>query len=96
MEHIAPTIEPNKRPHGYDEYDEEFRNQYLDCLGNYLLLSKSHNCAVGNIPFAEKLRTYVHNEQQREIKTLAPDEVWNKKIIQKRKEKIIDFIMKNC
>ena len=96
LEHIAPTTEPGEKPHGYDEYDEEFKNQYLNCLGNYLLLSKSHNCAVGNIPFAEKLRTYVHNEQQREIKTLAPDEVWTKEIIQKRKEKIIDFIMKNC
>ena len=96
LEHIAPTTEPNKRPHGYDEYDEEFRNQYLDCLGNYLLLSESHNCKVGNIPFAEKLKTYTHNEQQREIQHLAPDEVWSKKIIQKRKEKIIDFIMKNC
>ena len=96
MEHIAPTTEPNKRPHGYDEYDEEFRNQYLDCLGNYLLLSESQNCSIGNIPFAEKLITYTNNEQQREIKTLAPDKMWTKEIIQKRKEKIINFIMKNC
>ena len=95
LEHIAPTEEPKKKPHGYDEYDEEFRDQYLNCLGNYLLLSKSHNCAVGNIPFAEKLRTYTHNEQQREIKTLAPDEIWSKEIIKKRKEKIIDFIIEN-
>ncbi len=96
LEHIAPTTEPERTPHGYDEYDEEFKNQHLNCLGNYLLLSKSHNCAVGNIPFVEKLRTYVHNEQQREIKTFAPDEVWTKEIIQKRKEKIINFIMKSC
>ena len=96
LEHIAPITEPEKKPHGYDEYDEEFKNQYLNCLGNYLLLSESQNCAIGNIPFAEKLITYTNNEQQREIKTLAPNEMWTKEIIQKRKEKIINFIMKNC
>lgn len=97
LEHIAPKTEPNIKPHGYDDYDEDFRNQYLDCLGNYLLLSKSHNCAVGNIPFADKRVTYTHNEQQREIQRLVPENgVWTKEIIQKRKETIIRVIMDNC
>lgn len=96
LEHIAPTTEPEKRPHGYDVYDDEFKNQYLDCLGNYLWLSKSHNCAVGNISFSEKLATYTHNEQQREIRSLVAEEgVWSKKAIHDRKEKIISFIMGN-
>ncbi|MCL1474007.1 HNH endonuclease family protein [Argonema antarcticum] len=97
LEHIAPTTEPEIKPDGYDDYDNEFRNQYLNCLGNYLLLSKSHNCAVGNIPFAEKLATYTHNEQQREIQSLVRENgVWSKEIIQHRKDKIIGFIMDNC
>ena len=97
LEHIAPTTEPESKPHGYDDYDEEFTNQYLNCLGNYLLLSKSHNCAVGNIPFAEKLATYIHNEQQREVKALVPENrIWSKEIIQKRKDKIINVIMNKC
>ncbi len=97
LEHIAPTTEPESKPHGYDNYDEEFRNQYLNCLGNYLLLSKSHNCAVGNIPLAEKLATYVYNEQQREVKGLVPDNgIWSKEIIKKRKDKIISVIMSKC
>jgi hypothetical protein len=97
LEHIAPTTEPEIKPHGYDNYDEEFRNQYLNCLGNYLLLSKSHNCAVGNIPFAEKRKTYTHNEQQREIqKMVTENEVWNKESIQRRKEKIVRFILETC
>ena len=96
LEHIAPTTEPEKRPHGYNDYDEEFRNQYLDCLGNYLLMSKSHNCAIGNIPFAEKRASYNHLEQQREIQALVPEEgIWSKEIIQMRKENIIAFIMDN-
>lgn len=97
LEHIAPTKEPEERPHGYGEYDEEFRNQYLNCLGNYLLLSKSHNCAVGNVPFAEKHKTYTHLEQQREVQKLVPENgTWDKEFIQKRKEKIIGFILDNC
>jgi hypothetical protein len=97
LEHIAPKTEPENKPHGYDNYDDEFRNQYLNCLGNYLLLSKSHNCAVGNIPFAEKLATYLHNEQQREVKGFVLDNgIWSKEIIQKRKDKIINVIMSNC
>ena len=96
LEHIAPTTEPKQRPHGYDDYDEEFEHQYLHCLGNYLLISKSHNCAIGNIPFAEKRASYNHLDQQREIQNLVPEEgIWSKEIIQMRKEKIIAFIMDN-
>ena len=97
LEHIAPATEPEKKPHGYDNYDDdEFKNQSLNCLGNYLLISKSHNCSVGNTPFAKKRATYTHLEQQREIQKLVPEDgVWNKEIIQKRKDKIIDFIMAN-
>jgi len=97
LEHIAPTTEPEIKPHGYGDYDEEFKNQYLNCLGNYLLLSKSHNCAVGNIPLNQKLATYTHNEQQREVSSLVPEDgIWSKEIIQKRKDKIITALIAMC
>ena len=97
LEHIAPTTEPENKPHGYENYDEDFKKQFLNCLGNYLLLSKSHNCAVGNAPLSKKLETYIHNEQQREIKELVPDNgIWSREIIQKRKDKIINVIMSIC
>ncbi len=97
LEHIAPTTEPEIKPHGYGNYDEEFRNQYLNCLGNYLLLSKSHNCAVGNISFTRKTATYTQNEQQREVRSLVPEDgIWSKEIIQKRKDKIIAALIAMC
>lgn len=97
LEHIAPTTEPGIKPHGYDNYDEEFRNQYLNCLGNYLLLSKSHNCAVGNISLSQKLATYTHNEQQREVRSLVNENgIWSKEIIQKRKSKIVNALIDMC
>ncbi|MDM8542500.1 DUF262 domain-containing HNH endonuclease family protein [Desulfococcaceae bacterium HSG9] len=97
LEHIAPTTEPEEKPHGYGEYDEEFENQYLNCFGNYLLLSESHNRSIGNANFAEKLKTYTRLEQQRTIKKLVPENgVWDKKVIQERKEQIIQFVLDNC
>ncbi|WP_068817404.1 DUF262 domain-containing protein [Phormidesmis priestleyi] len=97
LEHIAPTTEPEIKPHGYDNYDEEFRNQYLNCLGNYLLLSKSHNCAVGNISLSRKLATYDHNKQQREVRNLVSENgLWSKEIIKSRKDKIINVIIEIC
>ena len=92
LEHIAPQTENPET--GYDTYDEEFKNQYIDCLGNYLLLSKSHNCSVGNKPFAVKNESYIHLYQQREIKEMTKDKpVWTREHIQRRKEKIIEVIM---
>ncbi len=98
LEHIAPKTPTNGEPiaAGYCEYDEEFRNQYIDCLGNYLLISKSHNCSVGNKPFSEKRNSYNHLEQQREIqKMTAESEIWDKEKISLRKDKIVKFILEN-
>ena len=98
LEHIAPQTPTNGEPiaAGYCEYDEEFRYQYIDCLGNYLLLSKSHNCSVGNRPFSEKRSSYNHLGQQREIQSMTSDtEIWNKEKISLRKDKIVKFILEN-
>lgn len=94
LEHIAPQTENPET--GYDNYDEEFVNQYINCLGNYLLLSKSHNCSVGNKPFADKRNSYNHLEQQREIQKMTTENAtWTKELIQQRKDKIVKFITEN-
>ena len=99
LEHIAPQTPTNGQPvaAGYPEYDDDFKNHYLDCFGNYLLLSTSHNSSIGNIPFADKRSSYNHLEQQREIQAMTDtnNPVWTKDLIQKRKEKIVDFILGN-
>jgi len=94
LEHIAPQTENPEA--GYDNYDDDFKNKYINCLGNYLLLSKSHNCSVGNKPFLTKRKTYNHLEQQREIQRLtAENNTWTKELIQARKDKIVKFIVEN-
>lgn len=99
LEHIAPQTPTDGQPiaAGYPEYDDDFKNQCIDCLGNYLLLSKSHNCSIGNKPFAEKRNSYSHLAQQREIQTMTDPQTptWTKDMIQQRKDKIIQFILCN-
>jgi hypothetical protein len=91
LEHIAPQTE--NPASGYGRYDDDFRQQYIDCLGNYLLVSKSHNCSIGNKPFKEKLASYNSLFQQREIQEFVSESKnWIKKSIDKRQAKIIDFI----
>jgi len=95
LEHIAPQTENPET--GYDTYDEEFVNQYINCLGNYLLISKSHNCSVGNKPFANKRASYKHSEQQREVQEMTKDNLnWTRSLIQERKEKIIKVLKEKC
>jgi hypothetical protein len=96
LEHIAPKTKKDETvASGYCEYDEDFLEHYLNCLGNYLLISKSHNCSIGNRPFRQKRETYTCLEQQQEIRKMTneADPKWDKALIAKRKEKIIDFIM---
>lgn len=94
LEHIAPRSEPSCRPHGYGEYSEDFRTLYLNCLGNYLLLPKLHNCKVGNIDFASKLSSYIYTVQQREIASyVGEDGLWGMEAIDKRHERIVKVLM---
>lgn len=92
LEHIAPQTENPES--GYGEYDDEFKNQYIDCLGNYLLLSGHHNISIGNIPFEEKRETYTQLRQQQEVRDMTETgHYWNKNKIAARNEKILKFLL---
>ena len=92
LEHIAPQTENHKN--GYGEYDDEFKNQYIDCLGNYLLLSAYHNISIGNIPFEQKRETYTQLRQQQEVREMTEaDRYWDKDKIKMRKDKILKFLL---
>jgi hypothetical protein len=98
LEHIAPRTENGeKEASGYCPYDEEFKKEYLDCLGNYLLLSEAHNIPIGNKSFVDEKRpSYTKLLQQREIQCMTTEEkgmIWDKEKIAARKKKIIDYIM---
>jgi hypothetical protein len=92
LEHIAPQTDNPES--GYDVYDDEFVREYLNCLGNYLLISKPHNGWASNRPFKEKLDSYNHSAQQREIiKMTIGNPMWSRQLINDRKNKITKFLI---
>ena len=96
LEHIAPQTATKGEPSstGYCEYDEDFKNQYLECLGNYLLISKPHNCSISNKPFKVKCTSYLTLVQHAEISQIHENNpIWTKDLIKERKNKIVKFIL---
>lgn len=98
IEHIAPQTETikesgKKQASGYDKYDKNFLEYYLNCIGNLVLISKSHNCSIGNEPFHKKIEDYQLIEQQKEIKNFASGDKWDRNSIHKRREKIKNFVL---
>jgi len=56
--------------------DEDFREHYLFCIGELLLLSAPHDEAIGSRPFTFKRAAYTSLRQQREILGMTADELW--------------------
>ena len=101
IEHISPQKPTNGEPiaTGYDvdennEYPEGFADKELNCLGNLMLISGSHNASIGNKPFSEKLVSYKSNpllKQQAEIVDFTEIQTkWGAAEIWKRHRKIVD------
>ena len=94
LEHIAPQTENKEADNGYCPYDEDFYNRYLECLGNYLLLSGSHNMSLSNGRFQIKRESYTHLQQQLEVQRMTEqDQLWDKEKIRQRHTKIVDYLM---
>lgn len=94
LEHIAPQTEKGeKAKSGYETYNDHFREMYVHCIGNLLLIPQSQNSSLKNIPFKDKLKSYKESPllQQREISKFAKDK-WDKKAIDKRYNKLMQFI----
>jgi hypothetical protein len=95
LEHIAPKTENEAPSAGYDTYDEAFRNECLESLGNYLLLSDRHNKSIGNCPFAEKRASYQYLAQQREVQDMTDANAphWGRKQIEARQARIVEMLL---
>lgn len=96
LEHIAPQTENEAPSAGYDTYDEAFRNECLESLGNYLLLAGVHNKSLGNRPFAEKRASYQYLAQQREVQDMTDANAphWGRKQIEARQARIVEMLCK--
>lgn len=78
-----------------NNYSDEFCEKYLNCIGNLLLISGSHNASIGNKPFKEKLASYDANpllRQQAEIASFLDDtKEWKTRQIISRRNAIVKF-----
>ena len=109
IEHISPQTPPEGVliEVGYEvgkkgDYTDEFKNDYLNCLGNLMLISGSHNKSIGNKSFKEKLYSFKKNpllNQQGEIISFISGTqktpIWDKKSIDKRHEALQTFAVNN-
>lgn len=101
IEHIAPQTEMIKesgkdKASGYCEYDDEFNECFMNCIGNLLLIAGSHNVSIGNKAFEEKLKSYENSplKQQREVKDFIVNAgMWDKEAIDERHSKIEQFVL---
>ena len=88
---IAPQTENQDPNSGYCKYDDEFKESYLNCLGNYVLVSGDYN---EDAPFEAKRSTFTELLQQQEIRDMTErDHLWDKAKIAERKKRIVDFMM---
>ena len=96
LEHIAPQTENPEQDSGYDKYDKEFIENYLNSIGNLLLVSESHNLALGNRSFYEKVKSYNKSPMfhHREVEKFAKDGKWLRDSIRERRDKIKEFVLK--
>ncbi len=107
IEHIAPQT-PTKGEvleNGYGHYkDIENPNEgilsggWLNKLGNLMIISKQHNCSIGNKPFKIKLDSYNKSgtlQQHKRISAYVDVEqpIWNKSAIEKRHHDLIKFAL---
>lgn len=104
IEHIAPQTETDGDPvaNGYGVY-EDVQNpengivsgEWMNCLGNLMLISQSHNSSIGNKPFETKVASYGKDNllnQQKEIIRFVTDNskpVWDKAAIERRHGEIV-------
>jgi len=95
LEHIAPQTENTDEDSGYEKYDEEFKEKYLNSIGNLLLTSEAHNKSLGNEKFSKKIESYKNSTMfhHREVADFAEEGRWTKKSIERRAKKIIEFVL---
>lgn len=103
IEHIAPQTENPEN--GYGAYEDEknpangiISGEWLNCLGNLLLIGQRQNSSLGNRPFCEKLHVYINDNllwQQKEVEYFVENPaIWNAQSIERRQNHVVTTAMK--
>lgn len=105
IEHIAPQTQANPLENGYGVYEDKenpeegiVSGEWMNSVGNLMLMAGRQNCSLGNRPFADKLQVYGRDNllnQQKEIIEFVTDKehpVWDKSSIERRFNKIVSAV----
>lgn len=105
IEHIAPQTQANPLENGYGVYEDKenpeegiVSGEWMNSVGNLMLMAGRQNCSLGNRPFADKLQVYGRDNllnQQKEIIEFVTDKeypVWDKSSIERRFNKIVNAV----
>ena len=105
IEHIAPRTQANPLENGYGVYEDKenpregiISGEWMNSVGNLMLMAGQQNSSLGNRPFADKLHVYGKDNllnQQKEIIEFVTDKehpVWDKSSIERRFNKIVNAV----
>jgi uncharacterized protein DUF262/uncharacterized protein DUF1524 len=96
VEHVLPQ-QPDTNGYWADHHDLAKIKDYVNTIGNLVLLSKSKNSSASNFDFAKKKAKYLHDrvsDYPRSVKILEYKE-WKKQDIDQRTADAKDLILKN-
>lgn len=105
IEHIAPQTQANPLDNDYGVYEDKenpnegiVSGEWMNSVGNLMLMAGRQNSSLGNCPFADKLQVYGRDNllnQQKEIIEFVTDKehpVWDKSSIERRCNKIVSAV----
>lgn len=105
IEHIAPQTQANPLENGYGIYEDKenpgegiVSGNWMNSVGNLMLMAGRQNSSLKNRPFVEKLQVYGSDNllnQQQEIIDFVTDKehpVWDKSSIERRSNKIVSAV----
>lgn len=105
IEHIAPQTQATPLENGYGVYEDKenpgdgiVSGEWMNSIGNLMLMAGRQNSSLGNRPFADKLKVYGRDNllnQQKDIIEFVTDKehpVWDKSSIERRFNKIVSAV----
>ena len=91
IDHITPQ-DPN-----FTEYTDNFKDKYLNCIGNLALMTWGNNSQKSNNDPVKEIKKYdtdyISHQEIRDV--LKTKKQWGESEIKERQKRIADFVIQN-
>lgn len=96
IEHVLPR-NPADDSQWWDDFSEDEHEQWLNKLGNLVILSRTKNSKLGNREFDDKKSRYFDSSlaSYYNVQTVMSEEEWSPSIIENRQQKYVDLLVKS-